>query len=111
MSEENVKTLMHAFDEAPENPEPFFALFDENVEWDMSNGPFPIQKKVYGPDAVREFFRTWAGTFDDWAFEAEEVIDAGSSVFVCFRQRGGARVAVSLSKAASSRCGRSSATR
>src|SRR5215207_6183918 len=59
----------------PENPEPFLAMFDENVEWDMSGGPFPI-KKVYGPEAVREFFRTWTGTFDDWGFEADEVIDA-----------------------------------
>jgi ketosteroid isomerase-like protein len=88
MSQENVEILLHAFDEAPENPEPFFALFDENVEWDMSGGPFPIQKKVYGPEEVREFFRTWAGTFDDWGFEAEEIIDAGPSVFVCLRQWG-----------------------
>jgi ketosteroid isomerase-like protein len=88
MSEENVEILRHSFEEAPENPEPFFAMFDENVEWDMSGGPFPIQKKVYGPEAVREFFRTWAGTFDEWGFEAEEVIDAGSSVFVCLHQWG-----------------------
>jgi ketosteroid isomerase-like protein len=88
MSEENVEILRHSFEEAPENPEPFFAMFDENVEWDMSGGPFPIQKKVYGREAVREFFRTWAGTFDDWGFEAEEVIDAGSSVFVCLHQWG-----------------------
>ena len=79
---------MHAFDEAPENPEPFFALLDENVEWDMSGGPYPLQKRVYGPEAVRDFFRTWAGTFDDWGYEAEETIDAGPSVFVCLRQWG-----------------------
>jgi hypothetical protein len=72
MSEENVETLEHSFREAPENPEPFYAIFDESVEWDMSGGPFPIRKKVYGPEAVREFFRTWAGTFDDWDFEAEK---------------------------------------
>jgi ketosteroid isomerase-like protein len=88
MSQDNVEILKHSFEEAPENPEPFFAIFDENVEWDMSVGPFPIQKKVYGPEAVREFFRTWAGTFDDWGFEAEEIIDAGSSVFVCLHQWG-----------------------
>ena len=88
MSQENVDALIHAFDAAPENPEPFFALFDENVEWDMTFGPFPLQKKVYGPEAVRDFFRTWAGTFDDWGFEAEETIDAGASVFVCLRQWG-----------------------
>jgi ketosteroid isomerase-like protein len=88
MSQENVEILKHSMKEAPENPEPFFAMFDENVEWDMSGGPFPIQKKVYGPEAVREFFRTWAGTFDDWGFEAEEVIDAHPSVVVCMHQWG-----------------------
>jgi ketosteroid isomerase-like protein len=88
MSRENVEIRLHAFDVAPENPEPFFELFDEHVEWDMTGGPFPEPKKVYGPEAVREFFRTWAGTFDDWGYEAEEVIDAGSSVFVCLHQWG-----------------------
>jgi ketosteroid isomerase-like protein len=88
MSRENAAILKHSFEEASENPEPFFAMFDGNVEWDMSEGPFPLQKKVYGPEAVREFFRTWAGTFYDWGFEAEEIIDAGSSVFVCLHQWG-----------------------
>jgi ketosteroid isomerase-like protein len=86
MSQENVEILMHALNEAPENPEPFFALFDENVEWDMME--FPEPGKVYGPDAVGELLRTWAGTFDDWGYEAEEIIDAGDSVFVCLRQWG-----------------------
>jgi ketosteroid isomerase-like protein len=49
---------------------------------------FPEPRKVYGPDAVRELLRTWAGTFDDWGYEAEEVIDAGDSVFACLRQWG-----------------------
>ena len=83
-----MEILKHSFAEAPENPEPFFAIFEGNVEWDMTAGVFPIQKKVYGPEAVREFFRTWAGTFDDWGFDAEEVIDAGSSIFVCLHQWG-----------------------
>ncbi len=88
MSQENVERLRRAWEAAPENPEPFFALFDENVEWDMTSGPFPAQEKTYGPASVREFFRTWAGTFDDWAYEAEEIIDADPSVLVYMRQWG-----------------------
>jgi ketosteroid isomerase-like protein len=87
MSEENVETLKHSFEEAPENPEPFFAMLDENVEWDLS-APWSGREKLYGPEAVREFYRTWAGTFDEWRFETEEVIDAGSSVFTCLHQSG-----------------------
>ena len=82
-----MEILKRSFEEAPENTEPFFAMFDEDVEWDPS-GAFPIQKKVYGLQAVRDFFRTWAGTFDDWGFEAQEVVDAGSSVYVCLHQWG-----------------------
>jgi hypothetical protein len=61
MSEENVEILRHSFEEAPENPEPFFAMFDENVEWDMSDGPFRSRRRSMDAKAVREFFRTWAG--------------------------------------------------
>jgi ketosteroid isomerase-like protein len=88
MSRENVELLMRAFTQAPDDPEPFFALLDENVEWDMTEGPYPDRITVYGQAAVREFFRTWAGTFDDWGYEAEEVIDAGPLVFLCLRQWG-----------------------
>jgi hypothetical protein len=36
MSQENVEILKHSFEEAPEDPEPFFAMFDEHVEWDTA---------------------------------------------------------------------------
>ncbi|MCD6016742.1 MAG: hypothetical protein K0R88_2826 [Solirubrobacterales bacterium] len=32
-----------------------------------------------GPDGVRRFFRLWVGTFEGWAYEVEEVIDAGDA--------------------------------
>ena len=88
MSRENVEILARAFAEAPKDPERFFALFADDVEWDMTGGPFPESRKVYGPAAVREFFRTWTGAFENWGYEAEEVIDAGSSVIVCLHQWG-----------------------
>ncbi len=89
MSQENVESLIHAaFDQAPENPEPFFALLDEKIEWDMAGGASLVERKVYGPQAVREFFRSWSGTFEDWGYEMQEIIDAGASVFVSVRQWG-----------------------
>ena len=36
MSQENVEILKHSFEEAPEDPERFFAMFDEHVEWDTA---------------------------------------------------------------------------
>jgi hypothetical protein len=47
-----------------------------------------LRDTYYGPDGVREFFRTWIGAFADWGYEADEVIDAGSSVVVQVHQVG-----------------------
>lgn len=72
---------------APEDPEPLFALLDEQVEWDYV-GAFPESATYRGPDAVRAFFGEWAGAFDDFAVEAEEVTGAGDHVVVRMRQSG-----------------------
>ena len=86
MSRENVESLKRALSVRPDQAEDFFALLDEDVVWDPGDR-FP-GGKVYGPDAVREFFRGWIGTFDDWRYEAVEFIEAGNSVFVHMRQSG-----------------------
>jgi ketosteroid isomerase-like protein len=88
MSQENVEILRRALpDSAPANVEALFAILDENVKWDYV-GAFPETVTYYGPEAVREFLREWAGAFDDFGFEAEEAIDAGDSVVVCLHQWG-----------------------
>jgi len=88
MAQENVEIVTRAFEVAQEDPEAFFSIFDQNVEWDMSGAGLPDAKTSYGPEGVREFFRHWIGPFDDWAYEAEEVIDAGESVIVLLHQWG-----------------------
>ena len=88
MSQENVETVIRALDAAHENPEAFFAIFDQNVEWDMSNSGLPDAKTYHGPAGVREFFRHWIGPFDEFDYEAEDVIDAGDSVIVLLHQWG-----------------------
>jgi hypothetical protein len=85
MSEENVEALKQALTEAPDQPDAFFALLDDDVVWDP--GDFP-SGKVYGPEGVREFFRQWLGAFEEFRSEALEYIDAGSAVFVHMRQWG-----------------------
>jgi ketosteroid isomerase-like protein len=85
VSEANVEALMRAFDGTRERPDAFFALLDEDVVWDV--GDFP-GGRFHGREGVREFFRQWIGTFDDWNYEIRECIDAGSSVFVHMHQRG-----------------------
>jgi ketosteroid isomerase-like protein len=90
MSQGNVEMLRHALASAPADPEALFAILDENVEWDYV-GAFPESATYHGPDGVREFFGQWAGAFDDFGVEAEEMIDANDSVVVLLRQWGRGR--------------------
>jgi ketosteroid isomerase-like protein len=88
MSQENVETLRRAMPEsAPANPEDLFSILDENVEWDYV-GAFPEIQTAHGPAEVREFLREWSEAFDDFSFQAEEMVDAGASVVVEVRQSG-----------------------
>lgn len=85
MSTDNAEVLKRAFEAARDDPDEFFAILDEDIVWDV--GEFP-GGRTYGRDGVREFFRQWVGTFEDWQFEIREYIDAGNSVFVHMHQRG-----------------------
>ena len=87
MSQGNVEILRRALASAPADPEPLFAILDENCEWDYV-GAFPESATYHGPDAVREFFHQWAGAFDNFGFDAEEVFDASDSIVVRLRQWG-----------------------
>jgi ketosteroid isomerase-like protein len=51
-------------------------------------GPVPDPEEGLWTRSGSRVLPNLAGTFDDWSFEAEEIIDAGSSVFVCFHQSG-----------------------
>ena len=88
MSAENVELLRRAMPEStPADPGDLFSILDEDVEWDYV-GAFPEIRTAHGPAEVREFLREWAEAFDDFSFQAEEMVDAGNSVVVHVRQRG-----------------------
>ena len=88
MSEENVEILRRAMPaSAPANPEDLFSILDKDVEWDYV-GAFPEIQTAHGPAEVREFLREWSEAFDDFSFQAEEMVDAGDSVVVEVRQSG-----------------------
>jgi ketosteroid isomerase-like protein len=60
-----------------------------DVVWDMSRSSMPGQAHVYrGHEGVVRFFRDWLGTWQDYGFEERELIDAGDSVVVVFREHG-----------------------
>jgi ketosteroid isomerase-like protein len=49
---------------------------------------FPDGEVYRGHDGVREVFRAWLGTWEDYHQTREEIIDAGESVVVAERESG-----------------------
>ena len=85
MSQENVDLVRRGIDSV----DAFWAMLDDYVVWDLRDMPIPdLSGVVVGRDAVIEGSRRYWGTWEDYRLEAEELIDAGSSVVVAVRERG-----------------------
>jgi ketosteroid isomerase-like protein len=87
MSQKNVELVRRGIASA----DTFWALLDEDVVFDTRNYPgldiygTPV---VLGRKAVIDYTRPYWGTWDDYHLDAEELIDAGSSVVGLVRERG-----------------------
>jgi ketosteroid isomerase-like protein len=85
MSQENVELVRRGF----QSVEAFWSLLDEYVVWDLRESPAVDLHGVYGGrDAVIKASRHYWGTWDDYRLDAEELIDAGSSVVIVVHERG-----------------------
>jgi ketosteroid isomerase-like protein len=85
MSQENVEMVRRGL----QNVEVFWALLDEYVVWDLRDYPLLDLDGVYvGRDAVVKASRHYFGTWHDYRLDAEEFVDAGSTVVVALRERG-----------------------
>ena len=88
MSQENVELVRRGI----ESVEAFWALLDEDVVWDLGRDPPPdIHGVSVGRDSVIEASRRYWGTWDEYSLDADELIDAGSSVVVVVHERGRGR--------------------
>ena len=91
MSEENVEVVRRlnaAFGGTEPHPPSDFAAPD--VVWDMSRFEgWPEQAEYRGMDEYAAFMEAWVAPYDDWAYEVEELIDAGEKRVVArLYQRG-----------------------
>ena len=85
MSQENVELVRRGL----ESVDAFWTMLDEYVVWDLRDLPVLDLDSVYvGRDAVVKASRHYWGTWRDYRLDAEELLDAGSSVVVVFRERG-----------------------
>jgi ketosteroid isomerase-like protein len=91
MSQENVELVIRAHELSRSDPESFFSVCHPEIEWDVSR--FMPEPRVYhGHEGVREFWRGWAGTWEDFDFVLEQAIDAGGDEVVAnVRQSGRGR--------------------
>ena len=85
MSQANVEAVRRAWEASTQHDnEAVFRLYDPGVE--IHDAFFD---RIYrGLDGVREYFREWVSTFDEWGAEVEEWIDAGDDVIAVLRSRG-----------------------
>jgi len=65
--------------------------FAEDVVWDMSRSNLPQAGVYRNHEGMERFFTDWLGAWDEYEIEHHEVLDAGDSVVVVFRQRGRGR--------------------
>ena len=89
MSQENVEAVRRGIASA----ESFWALLDEDVVWEIPPEiELPdIPRRVVGRQEVIEGTRHYWGTWDEYRLDAEELIDAGSSVVLVVQERGRGR--------------------
>src|SRR5215212_5135710 len=81
MSQENVEIVTRcceAFDRG--DYETALDAFAVDVEYDLSH--FPDGRVYRGREGVREAFRIWMGTWEDYRQERKGLIDAGEEVIV-----------------------------
>ena len=84
MSEENVELVRRGVTSV----EAFWALLDEYVVWDLRERPgLDVDPVSFGRDAVIKASRHYWGTWKDYRMDIEEVLDAGQSVVVIFREQ------------------------
>jgi ketosteroid isomerase-like protein len=90
MSQENTEIVRRFLDRAHGEPDQVWDIFDEGVVWEVGSLRIPdLPPTCRGPDEVREFFRRWAGAFEDWHFEADEPVPLGrNGVLVRIEQWG-----------------------
>ncbi len=88
MSRENVAVVRRAL--GGDTAAAFFGSVHREVEYDVSTSLGQLAGIYRGHEGVREFFRNWMGSWEDYQVEIQELIDAGDRVVavVCERGRG-----------------------
>jgi len=91
VSQENVERVRESFlATASGDPMAGERFYHPSVEWDMSGVTGWPEKRVYrGREEVLAFLQAWAGSWQDWHFEVDEIRDAeGEQAFAAIHEWG-----------------------
>ena len=96
MSKENVEVVRRALDTWAEvdqgltDPQKLAAFFAPDSLWDLTTlSGWPGRSQFRGVDEFLEFRTTWIEPYDDYAYEVEQIREAGPNrVVATFHQRG-----------------------
>jgi ketosteroid isomerase-like protein len=88
MSQENVEIVRRSFDAFLRGDfDGAMQAFHTDIAYDLTR--LSPDGEVYeGHEGVRTGMRRWLGTWDDYAMEVVEYVDAGDSVVIFFRESG-----------------------
>jgi ketosteroid isomerase-like protein len=91
MSQQNVEEARRA----SRDLHSLFEAFADDIVWDNrdygAETPPEFASVVRGKAPVERMIRAWVGTWDDFRFEVQDVIDAGHGVVVVVRETGRGR--------------------
>jgi ketosteroid isomerase-like protein len=88
MSEENVEIVRRIYEYYTATGDFLEETLHPDFVWDMSTFRWPERQAYPGIEGAREFMATWREAWEDWGFEAEELLDAGDRVVGIIRQHG-----------------------
>jgi ketosteroid isomerase-like protein len=94
MSRENVEVVRRVYEAiARGDSEAVLALYDPEVEWDMTGFPYGemMQTRSHGHEGLRAFWRDLYGAWENYEHEVHELIDAGDHVISIVTDRGRGR--------------------
>jgi ketosteroid isomerase-like protein len=90
MSQENVEIVKVAYEAFVRGGlDRYMEHFTDDVDYRAIEGAIDDVGPIHGKDAVRAWLQDWIDTFDEFWFEAIELIDAGEDTVVAVERYGG----------------------
>jgi ketosteroid isomerase-like protein len=90
MSQENVEVVKVAYESfASGGLDRWMEQFAENVDYRAAEGAPDDIGPIHGREAYRAWLQDWIDTFDEFFFEAVQLIDAGEDTVVAVERYGG----------------------